>query len=169
MGSHTKILKELVAGNVDFILGGGVACVLHGVERVTMDVDVAVHMESANWDRLVRVMSKMGLLPRAPISPEALVERLERYQEYLKNPRICHTTYKKIVTSPEAAKIRMATTLRHLEGYKKIFSKQNLKIERENFLIHKSQAAPGDHIRKLHPDTIRHCNTKIRHLMRVYV
>jgi hypothetical protein len=48
MGPHTKILKELVAGGVDFILGGGVACVLHGVERVTMDVDVAVHMASAN-------------------------------------------------------------------------------------------------------------------------
>jgi len=63
-----------VAGGVDFILGGGVACVLHGVERVTMDVDVAVHMESANWDRLVRVINAMGLLPRAPVRPETLID-----------------------------------------------------------------------------------------------
>ena len=74
MGPHTKILKELVAGGVDFILGGGVACVLHGVERVTMDVDVAVHMASANWDRLILVMNKMGLVPRAPVRPETLAD-----------------------------------------------------------------------------------------------
>ena len=74
MGPHTKILNELVAGGVEFILGGGVACVLHGVERVTMDVDVAVHMNSANWDRLIGVMNKMGLLPRAPVRPETLID-----------------------------------------------------------------------------------------------
>lgn len=99
---------------------------------------------------------------------EALVERLERYQEYLKNPRICHTTYEEMVTSPEAAEIRMATFLGLPEGRKKIFSKQDFKMEREDFLSHKRQVAPGDHIRKLHPDTIRHCNNKIRHLMQIY-
>jgi hypothetical protein len=65
---------ELVDGGVDFILGGGVACVLHGVERVTMDVDVAIHMDSANWDRLIGVVNKMGLLPRAPVRPESLID-----------------------------------------------------------------------------------------------
>ena len=74
MGPHTKILKELVAGGVDFILGGGVACVLHGVERITMNVDVAIHMDSANWGRLIGVMNKMGLLPRAPVRPETLID-----------------------------------------------------------------------------------------------
>jgi hypothetical protein len=74
VGPHTKILRELVAGGVDFILGGGVACVLHGVERVTMDVDVAVHMDSDNWDRLIGIMNQMGLLPRAPVRPETLID-----------------------------------------------------------------------------------------------
>ena len=59
---------------MDFILGGGVACVLHGVERVTIDVDVAIHMDSANWSRLMGVMNQMGLLPRAPVRPETLVD-----------------------------------------------------------------------------------------------
>jgi len=43
-----------------------------------MDVDVAVHMASENWDRLILVMNKMGLLPRAPIRPESLVDPLVR-------------------------------------------------------------------------------------------
>lgn len=74
MGPHTKILKERVEGGVDFILGGGVACVLHGVERVTMDVDVAIQLDSTNWDRLIVVMNKMGLLPRAPVRPKTLID-----------------------------------------------------------------------------------------------
>ena len=74
MGPHTKILKELVDGGVDFILAGGVACVLHGVERVTMDVDVAIYMDPINWDRLILVMNKMGLVPRAPVRPETLAD-----------------------------------------------------------------------------------------------
>jgi hypothetical protein len=74
MGPHTKILKELVDGGVDFILAGGVACVLHGVERVTMDVDVAIYMDPMNWDRLIQVMNKMGLVPRAPVRPETLAD-----------------------------------------------------------------------------------------------
>jgi hypothetical protein len=41
-----------------------------------MDVDVAVHMASANWDRLILVMNKMGLLPRVPIRPESLMDPL---------------------------------------------------------------------------------------------
>jgi hypothetical protein len=39
-----------------------------------MDVDVAVHMASANWDRLILVMNKMGLVPRAPVRPETLAD-----------------------------------------------------------------------------------------------
>ena len=74
MGPHSKILKALVDGGVDFILGGGVACVLHGVERVTMDVDVAVQIDSANWNRLVGVMGKAGMMPRAPVQPETLID-----------------------------------------------------------------------------------------------
>jgi hypothetical protein len=56
-----------------------------------MDVDVAVHMESANWDRLVRVMSKMGLLPRAPIRPEALVDPEVRQPMVKEKPALAFT------------------------------------------------------------------------------
>ena len=39
-----------------------------------MDVDVAVHMDSDNWDRLIGIMNQMGLLPRAPVRPETLID-----------------------------------------------------------------------------------------------
>ena len=99
---------------------------------------------------------------------EAMVDRLERYQEYLKNPQVCHITYEEMVTYPEAAENRMATFLGLPADREKIFAKEDFGVEREDALSHKRQVTPGDHARKLAPATIRHCNNKIRHLMPVY-
>lgn len=74
MGPYTEILQALQSARVDFIVGGGVACVLHGVERVTMDVDVSVHMHPDNLTRFLSVMSALGLRPRVPITPAALLD-----------------------------------------------------------------------------------------------
>ena len=71
MGPYSEILQ---AAQVDFIVGGGVACVLHGVERVTMVVDLAVHMTPANRGRFIVVMADLGLRPRVPISASALLD-----------------------------------------------------------------------------------------------
>ena len=59
---------------VEFVVGGGVACLLHGVERVTMDVDLAVLMQAENFGRFVNVMIQLGLKPRIPISPDLLLD-----------------------------------------------------------------------------------------------
>jgi hypothetical protein len=71
---YFEILTALARAKVDFIVGGGVACVLHGVERVTMDVDLAVLMQPANLNGFLGVMRKLGLNPRVPIPPETLLQ-----------------------------------------------------------------------------------------------
>lgn len=45
-----EMLVTLVDAGVEFVVGGGVVCVLHGVERVTLDLDVAVQMNAPNLD-----------------------------------------------------------------------------------------------------------------------
>jgi len=74
MGPYEEILHALASKGVEFIVGGGVACVLHGVERVTMDVDVSVHMRPDNLTRFLQVMADLGLKPRVPINPGALLD-----------------------------------------------------------------------------------------------
>jgi hypothetical protein len=74
MGHYEEILAALVDADVDFIVGGGVACVLHGVERVTMDVDVAVATDPVNFAKFISVMEKLGLKPRVPIDPRTLLD-----------------------------------------------------------------------------------------------
>jgi hypothetical protein len=63
-----EMLVTLADTGVEFVVGGGVACVLHGVERVTLDLDVAVQMNAANLDRLLRAVEQLNLQPRVPIS-----------------------------------------------------------------------------------------------------
>lgn len=36
------LIVDLAKAGVEFVVCGGVACVLHGVERVTMDLDIRV-------------------------------------------------------------------------------------------------------------------------------
>ncbi|MFL6501622.1 MAG: hypothetical protein ACJ8LL_13010 [Candidatus Udaeobacter sp.] len=63
-----EMLVTLADSGVEFVVGGGVACVLHGVERVTLDLDVAVQMSSPNLDRLIRAVEQLNLQPRVPVS-----------------------------------------------------------------------------------------------------
>ena len=64
-------LKEIIAtlndNSVDYIICGGVALVLHGVERMTMDLDLSVGMDEGNLKRFLQSMKKLGLTPRAPV------------------------------------------------------------------------------------------------------
>lgn len=74
MGFYEEILTALLDAEVDFIVGGGVACVLHGVERVTMDVDIAVAMAPENFTKFLDVMDRLSLKPRVPIDPRTLLD-----------------------------------------------------------------------------------------------
>ncbi|MEO5717681.1 MAG: hypothetical protein ABIR29_03815 [Chthoniobacterales bacterium] len=87
MSNHiNEIIFALSDAGVEFILGGGVAAVLHGVERVTLDVDVALDMQPRNLENFLGVMTQLGLQPRVPVSardllsPEAVRRMIEEKQ-----------------------------------------------------------------------------------------
>ena len=76
MSNHiNEILFALTDAEVEFIVGGGVAAVLHGVERVTLDIDLALDMEPANVEKFLEVMHKLGLQSRAPVPARDLMSR----------------------------------------------------------------------------------------------
>jgi hypothetical protein len=74
MSNHiNEILFALSDADVEFIVGGGVAAVLHGVERVTLDVDLALNMEPENVKKFLGVMEELGLKPRVPVPARDLM------------------------------------------------------------------------------------------------
>ena len=69
------LIKDLIDNQVKFIVCGGVAVVLHGVERMTMDLNLSVDMSKENLEKLLSVIQKNNLTSRAPIPPESLLDR----------------------------------------------------------------------------------------------
>jgi hypothetical protein len=74
--SHlVEILSALNDHQVDFVVAGGVAMVLHGVERTTLDLDIAVSLEPDNLRRFLEAMRHLRLVPRAPVPAEIILDR----------------------------------------------------------------------------------------------
>jgi len=68
------LLRELTVQQVRFVVAGGVAAVLHGVERTTMDLDIALEMSKENVARFANAASTLGLRPLVPVPVEALAD-----------------------------------------------------------------------------------------------
>jgi hypothetical protein len=73
-------ILALSNAGVQFVVAGGVAAVLHGVERVTLDIDLAVQMAPGNVRRFLQVIAGLGLTPRAPVPPAILLDDQAREQ-----------------------------------------------------------------------------------------
>ncbi len=74
----SEILLTLKESGVDFIVCGGVALVVQGVERLTMDIDLSVDLRRANLKRFLGAMHKLRLKPRAPVPAESLLDPATR-------------------------------------------------------------------------------------------
>lgn len=77
---YAEMLIALVKANVNFIVAGGVACVLHGVERLTMDLDLAIEMTNENLSKFIKVAESLNLQPRVPVPLCFLTEEKNRRQ-----------------------------------------------------------------------------------------
>lgn len=72
------LLAALVDAGVEFVVCGGVAVVLHGVERVTMDLDIRVPDDDANFRRLVEVIAGRSFQSRIPEPLSSLCDARRR-------------------------------------------------------------------------------------------
>ena len=69
-----EILCALCDHEVQFVVAGGVAMVLHGIERMTLDLDIAVSLHPANIRRFLAALHDLQLVPRAPVPAEIILE-----------------------------------------------------------------------------------------------
>lgn len=69
------IITSLADSKVEFIICGGMAVVFHGVERMTMDLDISLDMEPGNIKKFLAAVENLGLKPRVPVPPESLLDK----------------------------------------------------------------------------------------------
>ncbi|MEI6127915.1 MAG: hypothetical protein WCQ99_15315 [Pseudomonadota bacterium] len=73
--NHIKeILITLDECGIDFIVCGGIALVLQGVERFTMDIDLSVDLNETNLKKFIDAMHALKLKPRAPVPAISLLD-----------------------------------------------------------------------------------------------
>jgi hypothetical protein len=72
--SFFDIFRKFNDKGLDYVVIGGVALVMHGVVRLTADLDLMVALDHDNLRKLVDAMAELGYRPRIPEPPEALLD-----------------------------------------------------------------------------------------------
>jgi hypothetical protein len=75
---YRDLFRELDQQQVEYLLVGGLAMVLHGVPRLTMDVDLVVALRPDNLERLIRAARTLSLTPSVPVQIEELADPAKR-------------------------------------------------------------------------------------------
>ena len=75
---YEAVFRGLHAAGVRYLVVGAVAVNLHGVPRMTADLDLMVEMAEANLRSFVDALAGLGYRPRVPVSPNALLDPAKR-------------------------------------------------------------------------------------------
>jgi len=75
---YLDLFRTLHEHQVRYLLVGGLAMNLHGVPRMTMDVDLVLVMDDANLDRFIACAESLNLAPTAPVALKALKDPVQR-------------------------------------------------------------------------------------------
>ena len=71
---YLDIFRGLQEHGVRYLVVGGLAMNLHGIPRMTADVDLYVDLEKGNVDRFLAAMEVLGFLPGVPVSMESFAD-----------------------------------------------------------------------------------------------
>ena len=67
MALFEPLFKALNDADVRYIVVGGVAVVLHGYARLTVDIDLVVDLAAEQATKTIDVLTNLGLRPRVPV------------------------------------------------------------------------------------------------------
>ena len=73
------LFSLLVAARVRFVLVGGLGVLLHGLDRLTADVDLAIDLSTEATRDAVRALTEGGYRPMAPVDPLSLADPERRH------------------------------------------------------------------------------------------
>lgn len=84
MLGYIDIIKKLNEAGVRYVVVGGVAVNLHGVPRMTYDLDLLVDLEDENLETLLRMLDGWGFRPRVPVRILELADG-EKRREWIRD------------------------------------------------------------------------------------
>jgi hypothetical protein len=73
-----RLFGVLAAARIRFVVVGGLALLLHGLDRLTADVDLVIDLSTEAAQDAVRALTAAGYRPLAPVDPLALADPAQR-------------------------------------------------------------------------------------------
>jgi hypothetical protein len=65
---YEDIFSALESSDIRYLVIGGVALNLHGIPRMTTDLDLMVDFTESNLRRLVKVLEELSYSPKPPLT-----------------------------------------------------------------------------------------------------
>ena len=121
--SYIDLFKSLNTHNIDYLLIGGLAVNLHGVPRMTMDVDLVIALDANNIAKLAHSARELGLYPNIPVKLEDLADAAKRNALFTEKNLIALSLISNTPASPTVDII-----IHHPLDFKQAFAK---KVERD--------------------------------------
>ncbi|MEC4679883.1 MAG: DUF6036 family nucleotidyltransferase [Nitrospirota bacterium] len=71
MAIFAPLFDALSKSNVRYVVVGGLATVLHGYPRLTVDIDLMVDLAPEQAEKVISTLTSLGLVPQLPLDPTA--------------------------------------------------------------------------------------------------
>jgi hypothetical protein len=68
------LFSSLNQASIKYMVAGGIAVNLYGIERATADVDIVLELEKGNLSKFIRVAKKLGLKPKIPVKLDDFID-----------------------------------------------------------------------------------------------
>ena len=73
-----KLFRTLNQKRIKYLVAGGVAVNLYGIERATADIDIVLKLDKKNLLKFVDAAKRLGLRPKDPVRLEDFTEEEKR-------------------------------------------------------------------------------------------
>jgi hypothetical protein len=93
MNLFEKLFRALNDRDVQYVIVGGVAVNLYGIERATGDVDLMVNLETQNLTRFIETANELNLVPRIPVELDKLLDPSARQTWHREKGMVAFSLY----------------------------------------------------------------------------
>ena len=87
MINFKNLFSSLNKKKVRYLVAGGIAVNLYGIERATADIDIVVDLEESNLTRFIKIVKELGFRPKIPVRFEDFIKK-ENREEWINQKRM---------------------------------------------------------------------------------
>ena len=121
----TRVIQSLDQHKVCYALVGGYAVALHGVVRGTVDIDVVIALDKAQFTAAEKALLEIGLQSRLPVSAEEVFDFRE---EYIHNRNLIAWSFYHPKNPLEVVDILITEDARNIETIEKKVDRLRIRV-----------------------------------------